>query len=82
MMIAMFCFIFGAFTAASSISMGPDTAKATKAAMKIFTIIRTPSKVDTGKGDKYQEKTFTNSRVDGVETTAVEYTEKPSVECA
>lgn len=47
-MVAMFVFIFGAFTAAQSISMGPDIKKATKAAMKIFQIMRTPSKVDTG----------------------------------
>lgn len=44
----MFVFIFGAFTAAQSMAMGPDVVKATKAAMKIFTIVRKPSKVDTG----------------------------------
>lgn len=52
MMLAMFIFMFGAFTAAQSFSMGPDMAKATKAAMKIFQIMRTPSKVDTGKADQ------------------------------
>ena len=46
MFIAMFCFIFGAINASGSISMGPDAAKATKAAQKIFLIMRKPSKVD------------------------------------
>lgn len=50
-MLSMFVFIFGAFAAAQSISMGPDVKKATKAAMKIFHIMRTPSKVDTGKAE-------------------------------
>lgn len=62
MMLAMFVFIFGAFTAAQSISMGPDVKKATKSAMKIFTIIRTPSKVDTGKADEYFTKKFVKYR--------------------
>ena len=44
--IAMFMIIFGAFTAATSFSMGPDITKAKRAAIKIFTIMRTPSKVD------------------------------------
>jgi len=48
MNLAMFVFIFGAFTAAQSMAMGPDVAKATKAAMKIFGIVRRPSAVDTG----------------------------------
>ena len=46
MFIAMFCFVFGAFTAAQSMSMGPDLAKATKAAQKIFLVMRRPSMVD------------------------------------
>ena len=63
MMLAMFVFIFGAFTAAQSISMGPDIKKATKAAMKIFQIVRTPSKVDTGKAQEYCTKRFVKYRV-------------------
>ena len=62
-MLAMFVFIFGAFTAAQSISMGPDIQKATKAAMKIFQVIRTPSKVDTGTADKYVTKRFVKFQV-------------------
>ena len=46
MYIAMFIFIFGAFTAAQSTSMGPDMNKAKKAAIKVFTIMDTPSKID------------------------------------
>jgi len=46
MFIGMFVFIFGAFTAAQGASMGPDVKKATKAASKIFSIIRRPSTVD------------------------------------
>ena len=46
MFIAMFCFVFGAFTAAQSMSMGPDLNKATKAAQKIFLVMRRPSMVD------------------------------------
>lgn len=42
----MFVFIFGAFTAAQGASLGPDVAKATKAATKIFSIIERPSKID------------------------------------
>jgi len=63
MMLAMFIFIFGAFTAAQSISMGPDMKKATKSAMKIFSIMRTPSKVDTGKDNEYYTKKFVKYRV-------------------
>lgn len=37
--IAMFVFIFGAFSAANGASLGPDVGKATKAATKIFQII-------------------------------------------
>ena len=58
MMLAMFVFVFGAFTAAQSIAMGPDIKKATKAAMKVFQIVRTPSKVDTGKSGEYQTKSY------------------------
>jgi len=46
MYIAMFVFIFGAFTAAQSTAMGPDVGKAKLAAKKIFTIMGTPSKID------------------------------------
>ena len=63
-MVAMFVFIFGAFTAAQSIAMGPDIKKATKAAMKIFQIMRTPSKVDTGTADVYKTKTFVKYEVE------------------
>jgi len=66
MMLAMFVFIFGAFTAAQSISMGPDIKKATKAAMKIFQIVRTPSKVDTGKAQEYCTKRFVKYRVHAI----------------
>ena len=44
--IAMFLIVFGAFTASTSISMGPDAAKAKRSALKIFKIMTTPSKVD------------------------------------
>ena len=44
--ISMFVFIFGAFTAAQSSSMGPDVNKAKKAALKIFSIMERPSKID------------------------------------
>lgn len=53
MMLATFSFIFGAFAAAQAISMGPDVKKATAAAMKIFQIMRTPSKIDTDKSGEY-----------------------------
>jgi len=46
MFIAMFVFIFGVITAAEASAMGPDVAKATKAATKIFAIIDRPSKID------------------------------------
>ena len=42
----MFLIIFGAFTAAQSTSMGPDINKAKRAALKIFKMIRLPSKID------------------------------------
>lgn len=66
MYIAMFVFIFGAFTAAQSSSMGPDIAKAKKAALKIFQIMRRPSEIDvlendgstTTKGNDVNAKTF------------------------
>lgn len=51
MYIAMFVFIFGAFTAAQSSSMGPDIAKAKKAALKIFQIMRRPSEIDVLEND-------------------------------
>lgn len=65
MMLATFSFIFGAFGAASAVSMGPDIKKATKAALKIFQIMRTPSKVDTGTSGEYQVKTFVKYEVHG-----------------
>lgn len=46
MYIAMFVIIFGFFTAAQSISIGPDVKKAKKAAIKIFYIIARPSRID------------------------------------
>ena len=60
----MFVFIFGAFTAAQSIAMGPDIKKATKAAMKIFQIMRTPSKVDTGTAETYKTKRFVKYEIE------------------
>lgn len=51
MYIAMFIFIFGAFTAAQSASMGPDIQKAKKAALKIFQIMRRPSEIDVLSND-------------------------------
>jgi ABC-type multidrug transport system fused ATPase/permease subunit len=42
----MFVFLFGMFTAAQAMSMGPDAAKAKKAALKIFAIIDRPSEID------------------------------------
>ena len=44
--ISMFCIIFGFFTAAQSLSMGPDAEKAMKAALKIFYMMKRPSKID------------------------------------
>lgn len=44
--IAMFVFIFGAFTAAQASAMGPDIGKAKKAAAKIFQIIQRPTAID------------------------------------
>ncbi len=44
--IAMFVIIFGFFTAAQSLSMGPDINKAKRAALKIFYTISRPSKID------------------------------------
>lgn len=63
MFIAMFVFIFGAFAAAQAVSMGPDVPKATKSAMRIFKIIRTPSKIDTGSAECYNQKKFENDTV-------------------
>ena len=45
----MFVFMFGAFTAAQAVAMGPDTGNALKSAKKIFTIMDTPSKIDVSK---------------------------------
>ena len=57
MYIAMFIFIFGAFTAAQSSSMGPDIQKAKKAALKIFQIMRRPSEIDVLQNDgSYTQK--------------------------
>lgn len=44
--ISMFVFIFGAFTAVQSTSLGPDMNKAKRAAIKIFSIIDRPSAID------------------------------------
>lgn len=46
MYMSMFVFLFGAFTAAQSMSMGPDAAKAKKAGLKIFAITDRPSDID------------------------------------
>ena len=46
MYISMFVFLFGAFTAAQAMSIGPDAAKAQKAGIKIFAITDRPSEID------------------------------------
>ena len=46
MYIAMFLIVFGAFTAAQTTSMGPDVNKGKRAALKILSMIRLPSKID------------------------------------
>ena len=46
MYIAMFCLMFGSFTAGQAMQFGPDIAKAKQAAMKIYAIIDRPSKID------------------------------------
>ena len=63
MMLAFFVFILGAFAAAQASSMGPDVPKAIKSAMRIFKIIRTPSKIDTGSAECYNQKKFENDTV-------------------
>lgn len=52
----MFLIVFGAFTASTSISMGPDAAKAKRSAIKIFKIITSPSKVDVLADDLKSKK--------------------------
>jgi len=49
--IAMFLIIFGGFSAAGASAMGPDIKKAKRAAIKIFTTIRLPSKIDVMSDD-------------------------------
>ena len=44
--ICMFVYMFGAFTAANASALGPDIGKAKKAAVKIFSIIERPTKID------------------------------------
>jgi len=44
--IAMFCLLFGAFTAGQAMQFGPDIVKAKAAALKIYSIIDRPSKID------------------------------------
>ena len=46
MYIAMFCLLFGAFTAGQAMQFGPDVVRAKSAAMKIYAIIDRPSKID------------------------------------
>ena len=58
MWIAMFLIIFGAFTMAQTFSIGPDVAKAKRSAIKIFTIMKTPSKVDVLAADRASKKSI------------------------
>lgn len=58
--ISMFVFLFGMFTAAQAASMGPDAAKAKKAALKIFAIIDRPSEIDA-LGDEQKKAKDINS---------------------
>ena len=58
MWIAMFLIVFGAFTMAQTFSIGPDVAKAKRSAIKIFTIMRTPSKVDVLASDRASKKSI------------------------
>jgi len=46
MYIAMFCLLFGAFTAGQAMQFGPDMVKAKQAALKVYSIIDRPSKID------------------------------------
>ena len=46
MYVAMFAVLFGAFTAGQTMSFAPDVKKAQDAAMKIYSTIDLPSKID------------------------------------
>ena len=56
MFIAMFLLVFGLMGASTAMAMGPDAGKAKRAAMKIFTIMRVPSKVDVMAPDLSSKK--------------------------
>ena len=43
---AMFVFLFGVFTAAQGASMLPNAGKALKSAIKIWAMIKRPSRID------------------------------------
>jgi len=57
---AMFLIVFGAFTAAQALSMGPDINKGKAAALKIFRTIKLPSKIDV-LSDNLKSKKSINS---------------------
>jgi len=52
MFIAMFCILFGAFTAGQALQFGPDVVKAKQAAAKVFSIIERPSRIDVAGEDQ------------------------------
>lgn len=51
-MIAIFAILFGASQTGTAMSLGPDMAKATKAATNVFRIIEYPSKINAIEQDK------------------------------
>lgn len=46
MYIAMFCLLFGAFTAGQAMQFGPDVAKAREASLKVYSVVDRPSFID------------------------------------
>jgi len=56
--IAMFAFIYGAFTAAQATAIGPDVGKAKGAALKIYKITDTPSKIDVLAPERSQKRSI------------------------
>lgn len=52
MFIAMFCMLFGSFSAGQAMQFGPDIVKAKEAGMKVYAIIDRPSKIDVMKEDQ------------------------------
>lgn len=64
--IALFAIFFGASQAGTAMAMGPDMAKATAAATKIFKIIETPSQINALAIDKDPTKKLIDlSKVEG-----------------